>query len=120
MHRTAASGSGKQLKAATVLTDLTDLANGADGALELGVVLAAVEGARLEGRAAVDGRVGGGADVELGKLVELDLDSVVGVALALGLDLLCLFIALVWGPVWGDARYQDLRYQQSWWHRHWR
>jgi hypothetical protein len=78
-----------------VLANFADLADCADGALELGVVLAAVEGARLKARAAVDGRVAGGTDFELGKLVELDLDGVVGVALALRLDLLCLFCVSV-------------------------
>lgn len=43
------------------------------------------------GRAAVDGSIGSRADVELGELVEFDLDLVLRVALALGFDLLRLY-----------------------------
>lgn len=70
-----------KLQPAPVLPDLAHLAHGAHRALVLGLVLATVEGAGLEGAAAVDGRVGGGADVELGELVELDFMRVVGAAL---------------------------------------
>jgi hypothetical protein len=70
-----------------MLADLAHLAHHAHGALVLGVVLGAVERALLERRARVDGRVAGGAHLELGKLVKLDLDRVVGVAFALGFGL---------------------------------
>ena len=76
-----------QLQAAAVLADLADLAHGAHGALVLGVVLGPVKGALLVRGAAVDGRVAGRADLELGELVKLDLDRVVRVALALRLGL---------------------------------
>lgn len=86
-----ALNSGKQLQPAPVLTDLAHLAHDAHCALVLGVVLGPVERALLKRRAAVDGRVAGRADLELGKLVELDLHRVVRVALALGLGLLGLW-----------------------------
>lgn len=78
---------GKQLQAAPVLAHLADLAHDTHGALVLGVVLGPVKGALLVRGAAVDGRVAGRADLELGELVKLDLDRVVRVALALGLGL---------------------------------
>lgn len=71
-----------------MLANLAHLADPAGLALVLGVVLGAVKGALLVRRAAVDGAVAGRADLELGKLVKLDLDGVVGVALALSLVLL--------------------------------
>lgn len=64
---------------------ITDLAH---RALELGVVLGAIEGTFLVRVAAVNGSETAGANVELCKLVELDLHRVVGVALTLSLDLL--------------------------------
>lgn len=67
-----------------MLTNLANPANGAHGALVLGVVLGPVKRALLESGAAVDGCVAGGADLELGELVKLNLDRIVGVALALG------------------------------------
>jgi hypothetical protein len=74
-----------------MLANLTHLAHPADRALVLGVILGPVEGALLEGCSTVDGGVAGGTDLELGKLVELNLYRVVGVALALSLCLLGLF-----------------------------
>lgn len=70
-----------------MLADLAHLTHGAHGAFVLGVILGAVECALLERRAAVDGRVAGSANLELGELVELDLDRVVRVTLALRLGL---------------------------------
>lgn len=74
-----------------MLTNLADPANGAHGALVLGVVLGPVKRALLERGATVDRRVAGGADLELGELVKLNLDRVVGVALALRLGSAGLF-----------------------------
>lgn len=71
-----------------MLADLAHLANGAHGALVLAVVLGPVERALLIRVAAVDGRVTGRADLELGELVELDLNLVVRVALSQCLGLL--------------------------------
>ena len=82
----------KELQTAPVLPNLAHLADPARLALVLGVVLGSVVRALLERRAAVDGRVAGGADVELGELVELDLDRVARVALALPLRLVGLGI----------------------------
>ena len=80
-----------------MLADLADAADDAYGALVLGVVLGAVEGALLKRRAAVDGRVARRAHLELRELVVLDLHRVVRVALALRLGLLGLFRKkLVW------------------------
>ena len=80
-----------QLQAASILTNLTDLANSAHGALVLGVVHAAVKCAHLEWAATVDWSVGCSADVKLGELVKLNLDRIHWVALADSLDLLCLY-----------------------------
>jgi hypothetical protein len=71
-----------------MLANLAHLANSTHGALVLGVVLAPIKRALLERRAAIDGRVAGRADLELGELVKLDLHRVVRVALALRLGLL--------------------------------
>ncbi len=68
-----------------MLADLAYFAHLAHAALVLGVVLGAVEGALLKRSTAVDGRVASRADLELGKLVELDLYGVVRIALALRL-----------------------------------
>lgn len=78
----------EELQPAAVLTDLAHLADGAHGALVLAVVLGPVERALLIRVAAVDGRVAGSADLELGELVELDLNLVVRVALSQCLGLL--------------------------------
>lgn len=64
---------GKQLQPATMLPDLANLAHHAYRSLVLGVVLGAVKGAFLERCAAVDRCVASRADLELSKLVELDL-----------------------------------------------
>ena len=71
-----------------MLADLADAADDTHGALVLGVVLGAIEGALLERRAAVDRRVARRAYLELRELVVLDLHRVVRVALALRLGLL--------------------------------
>jgi hypothetical protein len=68
-------------------TNLRHLRYPAHAALILRVVLGAGEGVRDAGRAAVNRGVGGGADVELGKGVEVNFDLVLRVALALSLDL---------------------------------
>lgn len=81
-HQTKRTHLRDELQPTPILPNLTHLADRAHRALVLGLVLAAVERAGLEGAAAVDGRVGRGADVELGELVELDFMRVVGVALA--------------------------------------
>lgn len=82
--------SKEQLQAAAVLTNLAYLTHCADRALVPGMVLGPVKGALLVCGAAIDGRVAGGADLELGELVELDLDRVARVVLALCLDFTCL------------------------------
>ena len=64
---------------------LAHLTHPADGALVLGVVLGPVKRTLLERCAAVDRCIARRADFELGELVKLNLDGVVGVALALGL-----------------------------------
>ena len=71
-----------------MLADLADAADDTHGAPVLGVVLGPVERALLVRRAAVDGRVAGRADLELGELVKLDLNLVVWVALSQCLGLL--------------------------------
>lgn len=67
-------------------TDSTDVANLAHRSFVLGVILGAVEGAGGAGLAGVDGGVRGAADVEFAEGVELDVDGVVGGALACGFD----------------------------------
>ena len=74
-----------------MLTNLAYLAHDADGTLVAGVVLGPVKSALFKRRTAVDGCVAGGAALELGKLVVLDLDRIVRVALALRLGLLGLY-----------------------------
>ena len=70
-----------------MLAHLAHLADDAHSTLVLGVVLGTVERAFFVGRAAVDGSVAGRANFKLGELVELDLDRIVRVALALRLGL---------------------------------
>lgn len=74
--------SEEELQPAAVLADLAHLADGTHGALVLAVVLGPVERALLVRRAAVDGRVAGRADFELGELVKLDFNLVVRVPLS--------------------------------------
>lgn len=69
-----------------MLAHLANLTHDADAALVFGMVLGPVKGAFLIRGAAVNGRVAGCADVELGKLVELDLNRVIRVPLALSLS----------------------------------
>ena len=66
-----------------MLSNLADLTDLADLALVLGMVLGPVKGAFLIRCSAVDGRVAGRANVKLRELVELDLNGIAGVALAL-------------------------------------
>lgn len=58
------------------------------------MVLRTCERIRHTRRTAVDWSVRGGADIELGKLVEFDVYLVLGVPLALQLDFLGLFLSL--------------------------
>ncbi len=69
-----------------MLSNLADFADHADRPLVLGVVLRSVERALLVGSAAIDRCVAGSADLKLGKLVKLNFDCIVRVALALRLD----------------------------------
>lgn len=84
--------SDRQPQPTTRRAHSADLADRTHGALVLGVELDGAEGASEAGLAGVDGRVRGGADVELAEGVELDVDGVVGGALADGLDLAGLVI----------------------------
>lgn len=68
-----------------MLSNFADVANNAQAALVLGVVLGPVERALLVGGAAVDRCMAGGADLELCELVILDLYRIMRVALALSL-----------------------------------
>ena len=56
------------------------------------MILGSAEGVRNTGRSAVDESERGSTDVELGKLVEFGVDLVLRAALALGFDLLGLFL----------------------------
>jgi hypothetical protein len=71
-----------------MLANLAHFANPADAALELGMVLGSIKRTLLERCATVDGSVAGGADLKLGKLVELDVYAVIGVSLTQSLGLL--------------------------------
>jgi hypothetical protein len=75
-----------------VLAHLTDITNHADRSLVLGVILGSIKSTHLKCRTCIDGGVAGGADVEFGKLVELYLHRVGGVAFALGFRLLGLVL----------------------------
>ena len=86
--------SDSKSQAASGCPNLADLAHGANGTLELGMELHAVVGTRDAGFVRVDGRVGRTAHLELGELVEVDLDAIVGVLLAHGLDLASLVLEL--------------------------
>ena len=88
LYPRGAGCSGEQLKPAPVLADLTHSAHSAHRPLVLCVILGSVKSALLEAGAAVDWCVAGGADFKLGELVKLNLDRVMGVALALRLCLL--------------------------------
>jgi hypothetical protein len=80
--------SGEQLQTAAVLANLANIANPAQGAFVLRVVLGAIKGTRFEWRSAVDGGVTSSTDLKLGELIELNLYSIVGVALTLRFCLL--------------------------------
>jgi len=75
-----------------VLAHLAHLADLAHGALVLGMVLGAVKRALLVRSAAVDRGVTGGANFELGELVELDVHRIMRVPLALSLRLAGLLV----------------------------
>lgn len=83
-----AISSEEELQPTAMLANLAHLADSAHGALVLAVVLGPVKRALLVRRAAVDGRVAGRADLELGELVELNLNLVMRVALSKRLGLL--------------------------------
>lgn len=68
-----------------MLANLTHFTNPTDASLVLGVVLGSVKCTFLVRRAAVDGGVARSAYLKLGKLIELNLNSIVGIALALSL-----------------------------------
>ena len=68
-----------------MLADLAHLTHSAHSPLVLWQILGAVERALLERSTSVNRRVAGSADVKLGKLVEFNLDGVVGIAFVLGL-----------------------------------
>lgn len=71
-----------------MLANLTYFTNSADSALVLGVILRAIEGTLLICSTAIDRGMAGCAHIELGELVELNFNSIVGIALALSLGLL--------------------------------
>lgn len=75
-----------------MLANLADLTHRAHAALVFAVVLGSVKRALLVRRAAVDRRVACCANLKLGKLVKLNLYSIVWVALALCLGLSCLYL----------------------------
>lgn len=80
--------SSKQLQTAAVLPNLAHLTHPAHAALVRRMVLGPVKLAFLVRRPAVDRRVARRTHVKLGKLVKLNVDRVVRVALALRLGFL--------------------------------
>lgn len=78
-----------------MFANLADLAHCAHHALVLAVVLGPVERTLLVRRTAVNRGVASRADLEFCELVKFDLYCIVWVALALGLGLSCLQLALV-------------------------
>ena len=76
----------KQAQATGRGADFRDLGYPAEAALVLRVVLGAGEGVGHARGAAEDRGVGSSANVKLGELVELDVDRIRGVTLALSLD----------------------------------
>jgi len=68
-------------------SDLTNLAHGTNRALILGMVLDPIVRTCDTRLIRVYRRVRRSADLELGKLVEIDFDCIVGVLLAYGFDL---------------------------------
>lgn len=85
----------KQPQAAGRRPDLADLGYPAQAALVLLVVFGAGEGVGGVGGAGEDRGVGSGADVELGELIELDVNRIRRVTLTLSLDLAGLIIILL-------------------------
>lgn len=102
-----------------MLANLTHFTNPTDASLVLGVVLGSVKRAFLVCCAAVDGCVACGAHLELGELIKLNLNSIVGIALALSLGPPGLENLLA--PVMGHDIKEEihLRSQQSCSIRHW-
>lgn len=74
-----------------MLANLTNLADFAQSALILGVVFGSVKGALLVRRAAVNRSKAGGANLKLCKLIKLNINRIVRIALARRLGLLSLF-----------------------------
>lgn len=77
----------EQTQTAGWRTNLGDIGYTVNGTLVLLVVFGTSEGIRHVRRAAEDGSVRSGTNVEFGERIEVDLDLVRGVALALTLDL---------------------------------
>lgn len=75
-----------------MLSNLANLADLAEGALVLGVVLGPVKRTLLVRRSAVNRGVAGSANLKLGELIKFNINSVVGVTLALSLGSLGLFL----------------------------
>ena len=66
--------------------NLTDFAHLTDRSFMLDMIFAAIVGTGNAGRAGVNGREGGGAQVKFGEGVVLDVDFMLGGSFALGVD----------------------------------
>ena len=84
-----------QAQAAGWGTNLGHLGYPADAALVLLVVLSTSKGVSHARRATEDRGEGGGANVELGELVKVNIDGILRISLALSLDLLGLQCTLL-------------------------
>lgn len=71
-----------------MLTNFTNLAHSTRSSLVFGVILGAIKSTLLVCSAPVDRGVTGSTNIELCKLVELNLDCIIGIPLTLGLGLL--------------------------------
>lgn len=78
--------SGKQLQSTAVLPNLTNPTDRTYCSLEFGLVFASIESTDLEWRARVNRSERGSANVELGKLIKLNLVCIVGISFTSSLD----------------------------------
>ena len=79
--------SSNKLQPTSILANFANPANSAHPALVSGLILASIESTDLKWRTGVNWCEGCSTDFKFGKLVEFDLDSIVGISLACGLDL---------------------------------
>ena len=80
-----------EFQSTAVLPNFTNLTDSANTTFVLRLVFAAIKSTNLNSTTRINRCVGCRANVELGKLIKLNLNRICGVTFTLGLDLACLF-----------------------------